>query len=205
MSRPRTSWTERLPTWGGQAGSQCAGAIAPTTPVYNKYSKEQFIQLKGLRIRYWKVEYMSDSKYEWNFSPAPDILLALYGPHTSLVYGKIARFCMMKDQVCKASIGRIAQVLARTLYSVGSNYWMGSDWLRILLRTKGMFPMNINSPPGLTSYLLGLIGRDQELQKPEGNESSHPQRAVWRKRKRIYIFHLNLSFNLLALLSNLIL
>lgn len=54
---------------------------------------------------------MSDRTYAWNFSPAPDILLALSDPYTALVYGKIARFSMMKDRVCKASIGRIAQEL----------------------------------------------------------------------------------------------
>ena len=54
---------------------------------------------------------MSDNKYAWNFSPAPDILLTLFDPYTALVYGKIARFSMMKDRVCKASIGRIAQEL----------------------------------------------------------------------------------------------
>ncbi len=54
---------------------------------------------------------MSESKYAWSFSPAPDILLKLLDPYTALVYGKIARFSMMKDRVCKASIGRIAQEL----------------------------------------------------------------------------------------------
>ncbi len=68
---------------------------------------------------------MSDNKYAWNFSPAPDILLKLSDPYTALVYGKIARFSMMEDRVCKASIGRIARELGMSEDTV-------SDRIKIL-------------------------------------------------------------------------
>ncbi len=45
------------------------------------------------------------------FTPCPDILVEKYSHTTALVWGKIWRYCQMKDGVCRASIQRLANEL----------------------------------------------------------------------------------------------
>lgn len=43
-----------------------------------------------------------------NFTPVPDALVARYGLVTAAVYGRVWRYCEMKDNVCYASLDSIA-------------------------------------------------------------------------------------------------
>jgi DnaD/phage-associated family protein len=52
------------------------------------------------------------------FTPAPDVLSKKYGPVTALVYGIIWRFSQMDDEVCRASIERIASELGTSKHTV---------------------------------------------------------------------------------------
>lgn len=45
------------------------------------------------------------------FTICPDILVDKYSHTTALVWGKIWRYCQMKDEVCRASIDRLATEL----------------------------------------------------------------------------------------------
>jgi DnaD/phage-associated family protein len=45
------------------------------------------------------------------FTPCPDILIDKYSHTTALVWGKIWRYCQMKDEVCRASVQRLAKEL----------------------------------------------------------------------------------------------
>lgn len=46
-----------------------------------------------------------------NFTPVPDALVAKYGLVTAAVYGRVWRYCEMKDGVCYASLESIAEGL----------------------------------------------------------------------------------------------
>lgn len=48
------------------------------------------------------------------FTPCPDALVEKYSHTTALVWGKIWRYCQMKDEVCNASILRLAKELGLT-------------------------------------------------------------------------------------------
>lgn len=45
------------------------------------------------------------------FTPCPDDLVEKYSHTTAMVWGKIWRYCQMKDEVCKAAIDRLAAEL----------------------------------------------------------------------------------------------
>lgn len=45
------------------------------------------------------------------FTPCADILVKKYSHTTATIWGKIWRYCQMKDEVCKASIKRLADEL----------------------------------------------------------------------------------------------
>lgn len=58
-----------------------------------------------------------DGKYErelkW-FTLVPDVLIQRYDLITAIVWGKVWRYCQMKDKVCRTSIRRIANELGIT-------------------------------------------------------------------------------------------
>jgi DnaD/phage-associated family protein len=48
------------------------------------------------------------------FTPCPDALVEKYSHTTALVWGKIWRYCQMKDELCRAAIKRLADDLGLT-------------------------------------------------------------------------------------------
>lgn len=48
------------------------------------------------------------------FTPCPDVLVEKYSHTTALVWGKIWRYCQMKDEKCRAAIKRLADELGLT-------------------------------------------------------------------------------------------
>jgi DnaD/phage-associated family protein len=59
-------------------------------------------------------EYNTGRKIEGSasgFTPCPDVLVEKYSHTTALVWGKVWRYCQMKDEVCSASILRLAKEL----------------------------------------------------------------------------------------------
>jgi DnaD/phage-associated family protein len=48
------------------------------------------------------------------FTPCPDVLVEKYSHTTALVWGKIWRYCQMKDELCRAAIKRLADDLGLT-------------------------------------------------------------------------------------------
>jgi hypothetical protein len=61
---------------------------------------------------------MSEGKYKFTFTPAPDMLLEKYGVYKALVFGRIRRFCEMQEGVCKASQQSIAEWLGMKRWTV---------------------------------------------------------------------------------------
>jgi DnaD/phage-associated family protein len=55
------------------------------------------------------------------FTPCPDALVEKYSHTTALVWGKIWRYCQMKDEVCKASILRLAKELNLSDDTIGKH------------------------------------------------------------------------------------
>jgi DnaD/phage-associated family protein len=45
------------------------------------------------------------------FTPCPDVLVKKYSHTTATIWGKIWRYCQMKEEVCRASIKRLADEL----------------------------------------------------------------------------------------------
>jgi DnaD/phage-associated family protein len=48
------------------------------------------------------------------FTPCPDALVEKYSHTTALVWGKVWRYCQMKDEMCRAAIKRLADDLGLT-------------------------------------------------------------------------------------------
>jgi len=63
---------------------------------------------KGYNLDPVKTEFVSTIS---GFTPAPDILSTEYGYVTSLVWGRVWRYCQMSDGVCRASLEKIAKSL----------------------------------------------------------------------------------------------
>jgi DnaD/phage-associated family protein len=55
------------------------------------------------------------------FTPCPDVLVIKYSHTTALVWGKIWRYCQMKDEVCKAAIKRLADELGLSDDTIGKH------------------------------------------------------------------------------------
>jgi DnaD/phage-associated family protein len=55
------------------------------------------------------------------FTLCPDELVEKYSHTTALVWGKVWRYCQMKDGVCKASIDRIAKELGLSDVTIGKH------------------------------------------------------------------------------------
>jgi DnaD/phage-associated family protein len=55
------------------------------------------------------------------FTPCPDVLVEKYSHTTALVWGKIWRYCQMKDEVCKAAIKRLADELGLSDDTIGKH------------------------------------------------------------------------------------
>jgi DnaD/phage-associated family protein len=55
------------------------------------------------------------------FTPCPDELVKKYSHTTALVWGKVWRYCQMKDEVCKAAIQRLADDLGLSPNTVASH------------------------------------------------------------------------------------
>ncbi len=51
-------------------------------------------------------------------TPAPDVLVNLYGFVTALVWGRVWRYCQMHDGVCRASTENIAQGLGMSVRTI---------------------------------------------------------------------------------------
>lgn len=67
---------------------------------------------------------MSTKKVEASvssFTPCPDVLVQSYSHTTALVWGKIWRYCQMEDEVCKASIDRLAKELGLSDVTIGKH------------------------------------------------------------------------------------
>jgi hypothetical protein len=56
--------------------------------------------------------------YKFSYTPAPDMLLEKYGVYKALVFGRIRRYCLMQDGVCKASQQSIAEWLGMKRWTV---------------------------------------------------------------------------------------
>ncbi len=56
------------------------------------------------------MEKLLEKKLKW-FTQAPDLLIELYGQKAGLIWGKIRRYCLMKDGMCYASVKRMADEL----------------------------------------------------------------------------------------------
>jgi DnaD/phage-associated family protein len=55
------------------------------------------------------------------FTPCPDVLVEKYSHTTALVWGKIWRYCQMKDEKCNAAIQRLAKELGLTDDTIGKH------------------------------------------------------------------------------------
>lgn len=58
------------------------------------------------------------------FTPCPDILTTKYSHTTSLIWGKIWRFCQMPEDVCRAAIKRIADELSLSTNTIAKHIEM---------------------------------------------------------------------------------
>jgi DnaD/phage-associated family protein len=61
------------------------------------------------------------------FTPCPDLLVEKYSHTTALVWGKVWRYCQMKDGVCKAAIDRLAKELNMSDVTVGKHIQLLED------------------------------------------------------------------------------
>lgn len=63
---------------------------------------------KGYNLDPVKTKFVSTIS---GFTPAPDILCKEYGFVTALVWGRVWRYCQMRDGVCRASVEKLADGL----------------------------------------------------------------------------------------------
>jgi DnaD/phage-associated family protein len=55
------------------------------------------------------------------FTPCPDVLVEKYSHTTALVWGKVWRYCQMKDEKCRAAIKRLADELNLSDDTIGKH------------------------------------------------------------------------------------
>lgn len=67
---------------------------------------------------------MSEKKIEAGisqFTPCPDVLVQKYSHTTAMIWGKVWRYCQMKDESCSAAIKRLADELNLSEDTIGKH------------------------------------------------------------------------------------
>jgi len=90
-------------------------------------------------------KYITEKKVDTGvsgFTPCPDILVKKYSHTTALIWGKIWRHCQMQEEVCRASIQRLATELNLTEDTISKHIKLLEDGKYI----KDLTPERRNRP-----------------------------------------------------------